>query len=636
MQSKRLCTATESSLCGRPEKRLKSPLLEQLERDTTDLWRFSDEQLRQHAQRVNDYAQQAMDAADPGPCVLACHMVERTARRSEMAVRACLGTAVVRTLVHLLSAGGDVADASANAMCALANTGGEDAQNAVREAGGVLALLQRMGGGEKQRAALSALYSLCKDNQESKQIVALSLSLELLLCLASNWNNVDEVQRGAINVLGTVMRQSRENKHALMRQGAVRVAVEALKSRSSLVRSEAALMVGQFEKEEDDEDEALTTARLGCGHAVHELVVAVKRGRDETALFALDRCVSHIATARDAVTADRDAVACLAAYTGATHPRDMRHSATNVLAAISEVEHHAPGLIFCSALDACKAVAAEGQLSGDGHALYASARVVVESIRSAMRSEPLVRGMLLTTKLLDVNRAAVFRALADLCQPAHCAQIFIGSGGLGVLLESLQVGLPGACASLLQLHAKAAPTRVVKPAGGRQRSGLSAPVKIVLIVAEERIDADATALAACSAVFRTMLRSVNWGAPLAESREVMLPELRADVARCLVACASSERAPLPADCDGLMALFEAADRFAMLSLKRRCVDALGSHLTEGTLDAIFDLADAHYSDGLRDACVLWVLRSGEWERASEGMGLHLRDMMARVLQPAAA
>lgn len=74
----------------------------------------------------------------------------------------------------------------------------------------------------------------------------------------------------------------------------------------------------------------------------------------------------------------------------------------------------------------------------------------------------------------------------------------------------------------------------------------------------------------------------------------------------------------------------------MLSLKSRCEHALASHVTEGTLHAIFELADLHSSDGLRDACVLWVLRSGGWQRATEGMGLHLRDMMARVLQPAVA
>jgi hypothetical protein len=606
-------------------------MFEQLKSDAKILWKMPEEETLSHALRAREFAKSALESEEPESCVLACQVVENTARRSARAARACLSAGLVSVVVDFIKPSGRfealVTDAAASALSALALTGEEAAKTAVREAGGVHALLDAMGDLEDPETVLSALYDVCKDSPENKEIVAFSSSLKLLLCFASNWNNTDSRQRLAINLLGTVMIRERRNKHALMRAGAVRVAVEALKSQSFLVRSEAALMVGQFAKGEEDADAETEAARLVCALAVPDLVNAVKRGADEPALFALERCVSHIESARGAATIDREALRCLVSYTAASHPMSIRHFAMHNISVIAEEEENAPKLVFCGAFEACSAVAQEGARSADNHGLYDSARDALESVRQTMRSLEVVRTVLLSAKHLRVRQAEVFRSLAHLCRPDHAREIFITNGGLDVLLGSLRDGSTREREAIVALHAKAKKPRHVNTPTEGARPAAGKPDQIVLVAGGERIEADATALASSSAVFSAMLCSVDWNTP----REVPLAEVRPETIRMMVECASNARARLPTGLESLRALFEAADRYAMVELKQRCEEALAHHVTADTVEALFEVGEAHYADTLRDACVLWALRTDAWDCEDEAMARHLRNMMTRVL-----
>lgn len=131
----------------------------------------------------------------------------------------------------------------------------------------------------------------------------------------------------------------------------------------------------------------------------------------------------------------------------------------------------------------------------------------------------------------------------------------------------------------------------------------SAFADVVFLLGEERVPAHRAILSARSAHFRAMFSS---GMRESQEEEVRIPSIRPHIFRAMLEYIYTDTVEITADI--AIELYEAADLYALDSLKNRCEHVLERQISVDNAAALLQVSDELGATALKDICVTFIVR----------------------------
>ncbi|CAI5491821.1 unnamed protein product [Closterium sp. Naga37s-1] len=490
---------------------------------------------------------------------------------------------------------------------AITNLAHENAtiKSRVRAEGGIPPLVELLESLDPkvQRAGAGALRTLAFKNEANKNLIVECGALPNLIFMLRSEDT--GIHYEAVGVIGNLVHSSMNIKKLVLDEGALQPVIGLLSSRCTESQRESALLLGQFAT--TDPECKVRIVQRGAVRPLITMLEAPDPQLREMAAFALGRLAQN---------ADNQA--------GIVHDGGLRPLLELLESKNGNLQHNAAFALYGLAEngDNVSEVVREGgvQRLVDAELIVQASKDCVQ--KTLKRLEEKMEGKVLRHLLYLLRQSdksvqrRVAAALAHLCPEGQQRAIFVGAGGLDILLGML-ASPPSprlqrdAAVALRTLSKRATTLNPIDTAPppptpqvylGEQYVNCPTLSDVTFLVEGTRFYAHRIALLASSDAFRAMF---DGGYREKEAKDIEIPNISLPVfesmMRCIYTGAVEVRAEMAQD------LLRAADQYLLETLKRLCEHAIAQDLTVENVANVYELAETYHAQSLRQMCVLFVL-----------------------------
>ncbi|CAI5474547.1 unnamed protein product [Closterium sp. Yama58-4] len=527
------------------------------------------------------------------------------------------------------------------ALDAITNLVHENAtiKSRVRAEGGIPPLVELLESLDPkvQRAGAGALRTLAFKNEANKNLIVECGALPTLIFMLRSEDT--GIHYEAVGVIGNLVHSSMNIKKLVLDEGALQPVIGLLSSRCTESQREAALLLGQFAT--TDPECKVRIVQRGAVRPLITMLEAPDPQLREMAAFALGRLAQN---------ADNQA--------GIVHDGGLRPLLELLESKNGNLQHNAAFALYGLAEngDNVSEVVREGgvQRLVDAELIVQASKDCVQ--KTLKRLEEKMEGKVLRHLLYLLRQSdksvqrRVAAALAHLCPEGQQRAIFVGAGGLDILLSML-ASPPSprlqrdAAVALRTLSKRATTLNPIDTAPppptpqvylGEQYVNCPTLSDVTFLVEGTRFYAHRIALLASSDAFRAMFDGGYREEK--EAKDIEIPNISLPVfesmMRCIYTGAVEVRPEMAQD------LLRAADQYLLETLKRLCEHAIAKDLTVENVANVYELAETYHAQSLRQMCVLFVLDHHEqmcnlpgYNALLQRMVPETREYISRVLRP---
>ncbi|CAI5516881.1 unnamed protein product [Closterium sp. Naga37s-1] len=489
-----------------------------------------------------------------------------------------------------------------------------------------------------QRAGAGALRTLAFKNEANKNLIVECGALPTLIFMLRSEDT--GIHYEAVGVIGNLVHSSMNIKKLVLDEGALQPVIGLLSSRCTESQREAALLLGQFAT--TDPECKVRIVQRGAVRPLITMLEAPDPQLREMAAFALGRLAQN---------ADNQA--------GIVHDGGLRPLLELLESKNGNLQHNAAFALYGLAEngDNVSEVVREGgvQRLVDAELIVQASKDCVQ--KTLKRLEEKMEGKVLRHLLYLLRQSdksvqrRVAAALAHLCPEGQQRAIFVGAGGLDILLAML-ASPPSprlqrdAAVALRTLSKRATTLNPIDTAPppptpqvylGEQYVNCPTLSDVTFLVEGTRFYAHRIALLASSDAFRAMFDG-GYRQEEKEAKDIEIPNISLPVfesmMRCIYTGAVEVRPEMAQD------LLRAADQYLLETLKRLCEHAIAQDLTVENVANVYELAETYHAQSLRQMCVLFVLDHHEhmcnlpgYNALLQRMVPETREYISRVLRP---
>ncbi|GJP44343.1 hypothetical protein CLOM_g3723 [Closterium sp. NIES-68] len=526
---------------------------------------------------------------------------------------------------------------AADAITNLAHENGT-IKSRVRAEGGIPPLVELLESADAkvQRAGAGALRTLAFKNEANKNLIVECGALPTLIFMLRSEDT--GIHYEAVGVIGNLVHSSMNIKKLVLEEGALQPVIGLLSSRCTESQREAALLLGQFAT--TDPECKVRIVQRGAVRPLITMLEAPDPQLREMAAFALGRLAQN---------ADNQA--------GIVHDGGLRALLELLESKNGNLQHNAAFALYGLAEngDNVSEVVREGgvQRLVDAELIVQASKDCVQ--KTLKRLEDKMEGKVLRHLLYLLRQSdksvqrRVAAALAHLCPEGQQRAIFVGAGGLDILLHML-ANPPSprlqrdAAVALRTLSKRATTLNPIDTAPppptpqvylGEQYVNCPTLSDVTFLVEGTRFYAHRIALLASSDAFRAMF---DGGYREKEAKDIEIPNISLAVFESMMRCIYTGTVEVRADM--AQDLLRAADQYLLEGLKRLCEYAIAQDLTVENVANVYELAETYHAQSLRQMCVLFVLDHHEqmcnlpgYNALLQRMVPETREYIARVLRP---